>query len=155
MQGQYYKTDELLHYGVPGMKWGVRRASAAMAKATSKEERQKASAKLQGHMTKASKKLDKLNTKVEKAQFKARKASAKVDRKETNIFASQKAVDKATAKARKKSFKAVKKINKAKKWYDTMDKAFKNTGVSLTVQQQALGKSYVDALNARANARSL
>ena len=155
MQEQYYTTDELLHYGVPGMKWGVRRARAAMAKASTKEDRQKASAKLQGHMTKASKKLDKLNTKVEKAQYKARKASNKADRKATSFLASEKAADKAVAKARKKSFKAVKKVAKARKWYEQMDKAFKNTGLTMTAQQQALGKSYLDTLNARANARSL
>lgn len=155
MQQQYYTTDELMHYGVLGMKWGVRRARTALGSASTKEERQKATTKLQGHMSKASKKLDKLNTKVEKAQYKARKASNKADRKASGFLTSQKAADKAVAKARKESFKAAKKVAKAKKWYDQMDKTFKDTGISMTKEQQALGKSYLDTLNARANARSL
>lgn len=155
MQEQYYTSDELMHYGVLGMKWGVRRARTAMSNASTKEEKKQATAKLQGHYAKASKKLDKLNTKVEKAQRKARKASYKVDKVTSKPLSTRRTEGRAMVKARKKSLKAAKKVAKARKWYEQMDKTFKNTGVSMTAQQQALGKSYLDTLNARANARSL
>ena len=43
---------ELYHYGVKGMRWGVRRAQKKLAKATTKEDRDKAIAALKKHKEK-------------------------------------------------------------------------------------------------------
>lgn len=53
-------NDELMHYGVIGMRWGIRRGTKKLAKATTKEEREKAVAILNKHRNKATKKINDL-----------------------------------------------------------------------------------------------
>lgn len=52
--------NELTHYGIKGMKWGVRRASKKLSKADTPEKRQKAVSTLEKHRTKGTKKVEKL-----------------------------------------------------------------------------------------------
>lgn len=137
MQELYNSDDYLQHYGVLGMKWGVRRGKTQQA------------------YTKASKKLTKLETGVTKAQTKARTASAKADRKEYGLFTSNRKAAKYRRKANKKLYKAAKKMKKASNWINSMEKTFKDTDISLTKSQQDLGKRYIEQLNTRSEMRSL
>ena len=52
--------NELTHYGIKGMRWGVRRASKKLSKADTPEKRQKAVSTLEKHRTKGTKKVEKL-----------------------------------------------------------------------------------------------
>lgn len=70
----YYYTpsqlndDELQHYGVVGMRWGIRRATKKLAKADTDKKREKAVASLNKHKEKATKKIAKLEKKYVKLE---------------------------------------------------------------------------------------
>ncbi len=130
-------SNELYHYGVLGMKWGVHRGRAKEA------------------YGKASKKLSKISTKVEKFDAKSRKMIKKADAKEYGLFGSQKKAQKYRAKAAKNNYKSAKQMRKAVKWCNQMDKAFQGTTVKRSKAQIELGKEYVKRLNTRTEVRSV
>lgn len=124
-------SSELYHYGVLGMKWGIRRGNTAQAYA------------------KASKKLTKLNKKVDKAEALARKRKGQADVVASSIFATKKGMAKADMRAKKASAKAAVRNRKAERWYKSMEKAFADTDISMTKEQIDMGKRYVDHMNLR------
>lgn len=124
-------TDYLEHYGVLGMKWGVRKdPDRAYEKAGSK-------------LRKLDRKVNKLNLKGSKREQKAvkkqRKASSAI------IFPKSKArrASKATRKALKSYQKAQEKQIKAYRWNEEMKNAFKGTKVkNLNRDYVKLGEKY-------------
>lgn len=79
--GQLVSEDELYHYGVRGMKWGVRRATKQLSNATTKGERDAAVAKLKKHQEKGTAKMKKLQSKTAKLEKKAERAQLMYDSK--------------------------------------------------------------------------
>ena len=130
------ENGELCHYGVRGMKWGVRRGKYEKAYA------------------KASKKLDKMDKKVEKAKKKWSKNSAIADK--YAFSGRRKGMEKRAkyeAKAKQAAAKHAVYSRKAKRWVDSMDKAFKDTPMSLTKEQVDLGKKYAQTIDTRLTSR--
>lgn len=123
------KPDELAHYGVIGMKWGIRRGKTSEAYA------------------KASKKLAKMDKKIEKLNKKARAQRAYADAKESRLFVSDDAIRKANKRASKANSKAINATRAGRKWYERMEKEFGKTDISLTKEQHDIGKKYLDTIN--------
>ena len=120
--------EELYHYGVVGMKWGVRRGNAGKAYA------------------KASKKLAKIDKKYQKQLSKFHKKAEKAESSRFNV-------DSKRRKAQKAAGKLVRTSSKGKKWVSSMERAFKGTPNQLSKDQIALGRKYSDFLTSRYNSR--
>lgn len=127
------RKDELEHYGVVGMRWGVRK------------DKDKAYAK-------SMKKLSKLDEKVQKKKEKSDKYSAKADRKsaKSKIVRSYRKSRKLEKKAHKNYVKAhrtlkssIRARKRAEKWVNQMNKEFSGMTVGgITSDQIALGRKY-------------
>lgn len=161
-------TNDLYHYGVIGMKWGVRHnAAKAYSKAVTKSN------KLQDKVEKTgqnyAKKSQKANTGVStrylKRQAKADKLQAKANKKKYGLFTNAKKAaelqvkadraqykaDKFKGRAEKRNFKEskakgqyVRAQRKAERWVKKMDKTFQSYDVSkLSAQNVAAGEAYI------------
>lgn len=165
---KYQNTDELYHYGVLGMKWGIHRARKALGSSSATaDKKKKAVASLNKHKTKINNKLndlqderkylDKRRSKdIQKNEFKENKYRTKANklrRKKYGIFTSASKAEELEFRATKLDLKADKlksKITNTKlqiQKNEEMQKIF-NTGLNevnnLLVRQ---GRSYLRNLN--------
>ena len=113
-------NNELLHYGVKGMRWGVRRATKALSKATTDEQRDKAVNRLEKHRAKAARKIEKLEkarpklernveraaTKIDVKAAKYNKRALKYERKANRLIATESSRERNRSRASRMNFKA-------------------------------------------------
>lgn len=85
----YYENlsdEDLLHYGVPGMKWGIRKARKTLSSSTANyAERKQALDNLEKHRRKASEKVAKLESKRPKLEDSVNRKVSKYSNKASNL----------------------------------------------------------------------
>lgn len=164
--------NSLQHYGVLGMKWGVRRNTAqAYERATAK--RNKLNNRVEKSRVQMNKATIKANTgasyKYKKYSAKASKFQSKADRKKFGFFPNYEKASKFQAKADRYQYKAdkykykyemreakagkatakyLKAQKKAEKWQRAMDKTFANVNINSVANSSVTvsGKKKVNAL---------
>lgn len=120
-----YSEEYLQHYGVLGMKWGIRRGNASEAYARSARKAQRLKNKYQ-----------KQNVKAAKKDLKATKALGR--------HGFSKNYAKASTKAAKAHYKAAKTQKKLAKWEKHMSKEFANVKVKdIKPEHLSAGREYV------------
>lgn len=154
--------NELMHYGVLGMKWGVHRGRVAQSYGKAVAKRNKLDKRVEVAKAKAQKATVKANTGV---SAKYKKLQATADKKKYGFIPNQKKAAKLQVKADRAQFKAnkykdkserrdmkagkaqtdyIRAQRKAQKWAKQMDKTFKGKNISqISKKHKDSGKNYV------------
>lgn len=130
------KEDELMHYGVLGMKWGVRKG--------------RTSQDYKNEYAKASKKLSKINSKYDNLEQKTMKKQYKLDKKLNSVFASNESKKKAAIELQELRRKNYKAARKGHNWIKRMEKSFSKVDISLSDQDRKIGEKYLEVMRLHA-----
>lgn len=162
----YGQSEELKHYGVLGMRWGVRKARYYERKAqkyknwvetktgadkkasymlqTDYEQRRKAV--VEKLRKKSSEKLAKYYKSYKKNQMSADRKYLSAQRKQYGLLANETKAGKQYAKADKTQYRASRAAYKGKRFYDEMVRAYKDVGIEMDSETAKLGKELVDRI---------
>ena len=162
----YGESEELKHYGVLGMRWGVHKAryyerqaqrykrmtetmtganqqAAYMLQLDYEKRRQAVVDKLR---KKSTEKLEKYHSAYKKKQLAADRKYASAQRKEYGILANRTKAGELYGKADKRQYKANRIAYKGKRFYDEMVRAYKDVGIDMDSETAKLGKDLVDRI---------
>lgn len=142
-------NNELLHYGVKGMRWGVRRATKALSEATTDEQREKAVNRLEKHRVKAGRKIEKLDKARPKLERSVERAVMKNDVKAAKLNSKAMKMQKSATGLFVSEAKAMKRFQKAN-LLESQAKALtvkSNEAKAKLAQNEAMTKAFRQGIN--------
>lgn len=160
----YGQSEELKHYGVLGMRWGVRKARYyerkaqkykrltetaqgsdrdAYAQRSSDYERRR-QAVVEKLRRKSTEKLSKYDTSYKKWQGRADRKYSSAQRKQYGFLANETKANKTYDKASKDQYRANKVAYRGKRFYDEMVKAYGQLEIKMDSDYSKLGKEFID-----------
>lgn len=134
--------DSLEHYGVLGMKWGIRRDKKRLSSSDTKEARDKAVSSLTKQREKASKKVSKLesqHTKLERNIEKRDIKAAKLNKKAAKLNKKSVKLEMKASKLTTKSAKVKKAIHENERLTKTFNQGINEIDAALITE----GKRYI------------
>lgn len=145
---QTVQVTDIEHYGVLGMKWGVRRyqpypSGHQGGKEIGEAAKAKRAAGLERHYNKAVNKLNKIDAKYQKRQTRANQQYTKAERKTNGLFSNQKKASRAFEKAGAAQYKANKLAYQGKKWYEAMEREFSRADYKIDPETRAIGEEFI------------
>lgn len=141
-------SDILRHYGVLGMKWGVRKnPSKAFGKATKKAKRLDAKAASYREVTEAHRGVSKVYNKQARELRKQRAANDVFRPSRARIAIAERRARKADARLKRADDRALRSEGRAEKWNNKMRDSFKYTRVSqIDPAVRNYGKAYMNMI---------
>lgn len=155
----YGSTDELYHYGVLGMRWGVHKARYYKKQAnkyrTMYDQTGEARAKAKNYerlleetkkniVSKSTEKLKGINKKYQKRQDAADRNYDKGDRRDHSWLASEESVERAYRKASRQQYKANRLATRGKRWYKQMVRAYGDLELTMDPELVEIGRELVN-----------
>ena len=160
----YGQSEELKHYGVLGMRWGVRKARYYERKAQKYkrltetmggadkiaayyrqlEYEKRRQAVVDRLRKKSTEKLSKYDTSYKKWQGRADRKYSSAQRKQYGLLANETKANKIYTKASKDQYRANKVAYRGKRFYDEMVKAYGQLEIKMDSDYAKLGKEFVD-----------
>lgn len=103
-------------------------------------------------VNKSSNKLQRINARYEKKQKIADRKFSNAERKANSFFSTKKSAERAFRKASKAQFKANKVAARGKNWYEYMEEAYRDAGLSMTKKDQKIGKELINRVRSNSQA---
>lgn len=148
------KDGDLMHYGILGMKWGIRRFQPYSVKGRGSGKRGREigeAAKAKRKEEKRAKRFDRKQAKLSKydvkyqtAENQAQKDFYKAEKKSNSVLSSQKSIDKAINKAMSSQKKANRYAYKGKQVYEKILKKYPD--MKMNDDTERIGQKFIDRI---------
>lgn len=148
----YYPiNNELLHYGVLGMKWGIRRyqpypEGSKRGKYVPQVIQRHRAKKLQKHYDKSKKKLSRFDTEQKEIEESVARRFVNAQKESVSPIKTNRSVKRAFDRVRSTEVEIKDLQLRGKDWFEQMEKSWGKINVELDSESKKIGQGYLDAV---------